>query len=99
MGRRGKDEIERLEAEVRELRAINRSLMRQIKKLDRGYKEPDEDKGKKKPREVPIDKDEAPARTCPECHKGHVIEKIVLDRRWEECNLCPRRTKAKIQVP
>jgi hypothetical protein len=100
MGRRGKDEIERLEAEVRELKAINRSLLKQIKKLDRGYKEREEEgKGKKKPKDILDDKEESTSRSCPECHVGYEVERTVLDRRWLECTKCDRRTKAKIQSP
>lgn len=98
MGRRNKnDEVERLEQEVRELKAVNRSLQKRIKKLDRGYRE-EEDNSKKPKREVPADKEEPVGRACPECHTGTEVERIVLDRRWLECTKCDRRTKAKIQT-
>jgi hypothetical protein len=103
MGRRRKDdEIERLEQEVRDLKAVNRSLLKRLKKLNRGYRKErgeEKNKGKKPPRQHDTREEETdlpPRRKCPDCETGEVLEVIVLDRRWEECTLCFRRTKAKI---
>jgi hypothetical protein len=106
MGKRRKDdEIGRLEQEVRDLKAVNRSLLKRLKKLNRGFrKERGEEEtpkrnSTKKPRKVEPDDDKPyipPSRKCPDCEKGEVVEFCVLDRRWEQCTICDRRTKTKI---
>lgn len=83
------DEVTRLEKEIRELKSLNRSLMKRLKKVDKGYKEALE----KEP-----EFDEAPfipakPKTCPECSQPVAIINIA-GRKIEKCTHCTWRTKA-----
>lgn len=87
------DPVEKLEKEVRELKSINRSLMKRIKKLNRGYR-----KEREEPKKEIEEKKPEPVAICPECGKGEVISHEILNRTWEECNsaACSWRTETKI---
>jgi len=83
-------EIDRLEQQVRELKSINRSLMKRLRKVDRHYKEvinePEEDRG---PQE------ERGKRTCLHCSRGEITEVNLLGRVFERCTVCDWRSKTK----
>ena len=83
-------EIDRLEQQVRELKSINRNLMRRLKKVDRHYKEvinePEEDKPAQ---------EERTKRSCPECTRGEITEVNLLGRVFERCSVCDWRSKTK----
>lgn len=83
------DEVERLSKENRELKSINRTLMKRLKKVDREYTpevtEDDNDTA------IPV----APVyNKCPECNTSLSVIKIA-GRMFERCNECNYRTKAK----
>ena len=87
--KRQDDEVTRLEKEIRELKSINRSLMKQLKKLSKGihkgeYEEALEEvhtRGKKK--------EERRERECPECARtGQLREIEIAGRRFERCEHC-----------
>lgn len=86
--KRKDDEITRLQKEVRELKSLNRSLMKRLKKVDRriDYEEfeiEEETPPKKK------DKREG----CPKC--GQPLESItIVGRTIKRCTECKYRTKA-----
>ena len=85
---REQDEIERLEKEVRELKAINRSLMKQLKKLAKGiHKQEVEEALEKLEENGPKKEDDR--RECPNCGRtGGLRELILANRRFERCDIC-----------
>ena len=74
MGKRKKfdedDELERLRQENRELKSLNRSLLKRLKKLDRHYEEVIEEAEKEESKEKETAKKE---NVCPKCHEGQLI--------------------------
>lgn len=96
MGRKKDDELERLEQTVREQKSVIRTLMKRVKKLNRGYGKERESTKKEKDKSERDDALQAPAKQlCPDCGRGEVVERVVLDRRWLECTACDRRTRTK----
>ena len=83
-------EIDRLEQQIRELKSINRSLMKRLRKVDRHYKEiinePEEDN---------TIEDKATKRSCPQCTRGEIAEVNLLGRIFERCSVCDWRSKTK----
>jgi hypothetical protein len=82
------DETFRLEEEIRDLKALNRSLLKQLKQRSRGiHKEynlqPDYREDKKKH----IDPD------CKSCGKGHMKEVDLAGRLFMICSICKHRVK------
>lgn len=87
--KRKDDEITRLQKEVRELKSLNRSLMKRLKKVDRHvdyeeFENKEEDTStKKKDKRIP----------CPKC--GQPLESIsVANRTIKRCTDCKYRSKA-----
>lgn len=85
-------EIDRLEKDNRELKALVRQLNKRIKRLSRGYKKYlDEEPLKPEVEEV-----QEEVKVCWNCARG-VLEKIVvLNRYWRQCTVCDKRTKTKL---
>jgi len=85
---------ERLEEQVRRLKSENRHLHKRLKRITKGYRhyldsEPiDEIKDPKVKKE--------PEKVCFECERGVLELKLILNRRFRECNVCNNRTKVKI---
>lgn len=86
--------VNQLEKEIRELKSINRSLLRQIKKLSKGINrlefeqalERIEDGPQEKPRKRPESK------RCPSCGAVGIREVEVAGRRFESCGSCDYRS-------
>lgn len=89
---REEDYIESLEQKLRDLKSENRYLNKQLKKVTRGYR--------KYLNEEPVEEIKKPSKDdpkdCWECSRGKLIVKVVLDRRFRECDVCGKRTKTKI---
>jgi hypothetical protein len=88
------DQVESLERQLRELKSINRSLMRRLKNVSRGYR---------KYLSKDVDEPEEPKREaqkiCYDCGRGTMDIKIILNRRWRECSVCGKRTSTKMVNP
>lgn len=82
-------EIDRLEQQVRELKSINRSLMKRLKKVDRHYKDVINEPAE------PEQEKEGTKRTCPNCERGEITEVDLLGRIFERCSVCDWRSKTK----
>lgn len=86
--KREQDEITRLEREIRELKSINRSLMKQLKKLAKGiHKEEIEealDSLETKKEEVEVNKH----KKCPNCARSSLIETDINGRIFQNCPIC-----------
>lgn len=80
------NEIERLEAEIRELKQTNRSLLKRLKKVDKGYVKVKAD------RELKIPKDELEEDfDCVNCGKGYKQEAEIGPRKIVTCTNCDYR--------
>jgi hypothetical protein len=88
-------ELDRLRRECRELKATNKSLLRQVKKLSRGYYKylNEEDDSKEEALEV-VEK--VVKKTCFDCGTGDYKEIIVGTRRWRQCQNCGKKGKVTI---
>lgn len=86
------EEIDRLHKEIRELKAINRSLLRRLKKVDREYhKALEEDQ-----EEPVVIKPTLSLPKCPQCEEGKllVVKNENIGRQWKKCDTCKYRTPA-----
>lgn len=86
------DKLEQLEQEIRDLKSINRSLLKQLKKISRGihkeeYEEVLEEIQSGKKEELDS------KRRCPECSRTGLRETIIAGRRFESCSVCDYRSK------
>lgn len=87
--KREEDELTRLEQEVRELKAINRSLTKQLKKLAKGIHKEEIEEALEKledPREQEDKEDRLPP--CPGCGRNGLRETILAGRRFRSCTIC-----------
>lgn len=88
--------LERLQEENKTLKQINRSLMKQVKKLGRGYRKfmLAQDEGEV---DDAVEKVKAAAKKmCFACGIGEYKEVIVMNRRWRQCSECGKRGKVTI---
>lgn len=85
--KREQDELERLEKENRELKAINRSLLKQIKKLSKGINRQEFEEAMETIEHGPK-KDEPNAKKCPECGRLGLKDVIVAGRLFHRCSIC-----------
>lgn len=90
--RKDRDEVEELQKKIRELKSLNRSLHRQLKKINKGYRRIRDDEDSDEP-EIIVVKPEI--KVCYECERG-VMEKItIMNRYFRKCTNCNNRTKVK----
>lgn len=78
------DTIDRLNNEIRELKSLNRSLLRRLKKLDRNFEEALEEE-----EEAPKHADYKPSvKLCPNCKTGELSEVVIesLGKKYTKCN-------------
>lgn len=85
---REQDEITRLEKEIRELKALNRSLMKQLKKLAKGIHREEALEALEKLEEPTNVQKEEPKNLCEECGRGRLKESIIVGRRFLSCTVC-----------
>lgn len=89
------DEVSKLEKEIRELKSLNRSLLRRLKKVDKGFGEyaKEIDYGKEeeehKPTPPPIKQP-----LCGSCGRSELTEITIAGRQFKRCEICGWRTKA-----
>ena len=80
--------IEQLQKEIRELKSINRSLMKRLKKVDREYHKALEEEESPRPK---VKKEEF---SCTNCGKGHLVDnKSIPGRVFKSCTSCDYRGK------
>lgn len=88
------DQIELLEKEIRELKAINRSLLKQLKKLSRGINKEEYDKAIEEISEGKKDQDEpSHVKKCPECARASLTEFVIAGRLFQRCTVCDYKSK------
>jgi formamidopyrimidine-DNA glycosylase len=83
------DEVSRLEKQIRELKNLNRTLMKRLKKVDRMWQDLDLDEEFEDftppPKTVP--------KSCPQCGDAVCIIKVA-GRSFEKCTNCKFRTQS-----
>jgi hypothetical protein len=92
MGRKKSDDedvVHKLEKEIRELKSLNRSLQKRLKKLNKGYKAEEFDFEEKEKEDHRKDD----SNKCPDCLKGHVVIIELGPRKQQGCNTCGWRGK------
>lgn len=83
------DQVFHLEQELRELKALNRSLLRELKKRNRGIHR---DELKFQPEYIP-EVEKPKVKICIACGKGELNLVIVGHLKFHVCNLCEDRIK------
>ena len=80
---------EYFKAIIRHLKKENQALRRRVRELENRLAiVPEEDLDTS---EVDYD---IKGETCPECHKGIIIEITLVGRKFKKCDQCTYRTKA-----
>lgn len=88
------DEITRLEKEIRELKSINRSLLKQIKKLSKGiHRQEYEDAVGMVENGSEKEEQKEPGKRCPECSHPGLRTVVIAGRRFENCSICEYKSK------
>jgi hypothetical protein len=92
-----KDEVEELEQQIRELKSVNRALMRRLKKVDRNYKDAfnESDKDVENEYRRKAKEEERAKRACSHCERGELTEINILGRVFARCTVCDWRSGAK----
>jgi formamidopyrimidine-DNA glycosylase len=88
-------QIERLERQVRELKSINKTLLRRVKKLNKGYYKflDEEERAQEEPIEPVVNKNAD--KDCWDC--GGLLKVVLVhNRRFRLCQDCGKRTHVKI---
>lgn len=89
--KRNKDEyVERLERELRDLKSVNRQLMRRLKKVDRQFRQSEELEDEAQ-RETEVRA--KPAYDCRECKQGNLKELDLGTRKYQVCSFCGKKTR------
>ena len=88
--------LERLQEENRTLKQINRSLMKQVKKLNRGYLKFTEAETKEEEKEAIKEAKEVAKKICWDCGTGEYKEIIIMNRRFRKCQDCGKQGKVTI---
>lgn len=83
------DEVWRLETENRELKSLNRSLLKELKKRNRGIHR---EELKFQPEYVPIP-EKPQEKICPECTRGPLKRFEIAGRKFLTCEICQHREK------
>src|ERR1700676_3981434 len=89
--RNKEEENERLLEEVRELKALNRSLLRQLKQRSKGIHREYDLKPKKEDYKEDKKKNNDP--DCSNCGKGQMKDVDLAGRIFKVCNICKVRIK------
>lgn len=91
------DEVEKLEKEIRELKSINRSLLRRLRKIDKGFNEyVKETEYAKEEEEPPTTRNNTSSKrpTCGSCGRPELTEVTIAGRFFKRCEVCGWRSKA-----
>lgn len=91
---REQDGLERLEKENRELKSLNRSLVKRITKLSRGYyKYLDREEDAKEEALEQVTKEVK--KVCFSCGIGELKKVDLGNRYYRQCTNCPKKTRSK----
>lgn len=90
------DHTEKLELEIRELKALNRTLMKRLKKVDRDFRKIEDLEAELE--DYHKQEDFTPKKkVCPSCTRGAIIEVDLGTRTLRRCELaCGWRETKKV---
>lgn len=89
VNKREEDELTRLEKENRELKAVNRSLMKQLKKLAKGINKEEVEQALERIEDhAPTKEHTQEEAPCPECGRKGLKEIILAGRKFQRCCIC-----------
>lgn len=102
MGRKKNDReddiVERLEKEIRELKSINRSLLKRLKKVDKEYHKSLDAAEETKEEDLQEIAKPIKLKNCNDCGKGTIKEINLMGRIFLECSGCgPKGKKDRIR--
>lgn len=86
--KREEDEVDRLLKENRELKSINRSLTKQLKKLAKGIHRQEALEVLETVEDAPKKEESDKSRECPNCSRNQLKEIIVAGRLFHRCDIC-----------
>ena len=91
------DRVDELEKEVRELKGLNRSLMKQLKKLSKGINRLEfEEALERLDNEQEISEktkgSKDSGRKCPDCNSKSLNQFELAGRKFERCEVCGYRS-------
>lgn len=96
---REEDELKRLHKEIRELKSINRTLTRKLKKLDKGYTKSIEDEEDSKEEQLTKQISDSEFHeiliNCEDCGKGYLKEVNLMGRLFIQCTSCGPKGRKK----
>lgn len=91
------DEFERLQKEVRQLKAQNRQLLQRLKKVDREYAAELEEAKTFRAVEEEYERTSGDRPVpCTHCGKGNIVTVDILGRKFQKCNACDWKSGRKI---
>lgn len=90
------DEVERLQKEVRELKSLNRSLMKRLKKIDREYAEEIEKANSERAQSEDVPSVQTRRSLCGHCGKGNIVTVDIVGRKFQKCDTCDWKSGRKI---
>ena len=93
--KREENQLDRLEKENRQLKALNKSLLKRLRKVSKGYNRFLMEEAEEEKQEALDEVGKEVDKTCWDCGGDYKIIKI-LDRRWRQCQGCQKRGKVKI---
>ena len=82
------DYVEKLEKDIRELKLINRSLLKRLKKLDRDFHKLEDLEKELEEQLVKEDHNKKRNDLCSQCGKGKVTEIPLGPKKLRKCNNC-----------
>lgn len=85
--------IEQLEKQIRELKSINRQLLKKLKVLNRGYHKFLIEDGEN---EAVEEAQEIAKKICWDCNIGNYELVIIANRRFRKCSECGKKGKISI---
>lgn len=87
--------LERLQTENKELKQLNRSLMKKVKSLSKGYYKFMVAQDEEQEKEAVQEAKETAKKLCYEC-SGEYKEIIIVNRRFRQCQDCGKRGKVTV---
>jgi hypothetical protein len=86
------DEVTRLQKQIRELKSMNRALLKRLKKVDRNYEEETKEELDQELEERYVELSDP---TCKDCGRGNIIIIDLPSGKLKMCDVCKKRTKTK----
>jgi predicted nuclease with TOPRIM domain len=93
---REQSQLEHLEKEIKRYKEENRSLLKKLKVLNKGYYKYLYSETEAEEKEALANVKAIAVKICWNCNVGNYKEIIVINRRWRQCDNCGKRGKVSI---